>query len=162
MSLFEGGFGRNALGVALWVNGALVYPTGEPPQPRAFLAISPQQIALVCALQIGDRAEAVRRELRCADRSDTVDEANRLFREERREPRLARERRKPRGFIEVRGNLCEEFVGGQADGHRDAKFAFDLGGKVRQHLCRRTCRAVARFQSDREMPRRSTAVRPVA
>ena len=132
---FEGSFSRNAFRVAFRVDGALVCPAGEPPQPRAFLAVPSHQIALISTLQVGDRAEAVSRELRRAHRTDTVDEANRFLREERWGLSLP-QNGEAAGFVEIRGNLCEEFVGGQAYGYRDAEFAFDVGGKPRQHLCR--------------------------
>jgi len=80
--MLEGRFGRNALRVTLGVDGAAVHPAGKSPEPRAFNAIPPHQVAFLSTLQICNRAEAVGREFGRADRPNAVDEADRFFCEE--------------------------------------------------------------------------------
>src|SRR5664279_5889012 len=88
----EGGFRRNALGVALWIDGARVDPARQMPEAGAFLAVAADEVLLLGALQVGDQPIAVGGELARAHRADAVDEADRLSRQNRRGLVLAERR----------------------------------------------------------------------
>src|SRR5450759_4311285 len=85
---FKRGFRRNAFGLAVGADGALVDPARQPPEPSAFLAIAAHQVVLVGPLQVGDQAKSIGGKLGGAHRADTVDEADRFWREKFRGVRL--------------------------------------------------------------------------
>ncbi len=110
----EGRLRRHALGVAHRIDPAHVEPARQLPETRAFLAIAAHQFEPVGALEIGDHAIAVRRQLGGADGADAVDEADRFRRQEFLGVLLA-EHGKAARLVDVGGNLGEEFISREAD-----------------------------------------------
>ena len=126
----------HALGFAIGADFALVDAAREAGEAAAFLAVAAHQLDLARPLQIGDAMKAVARKPRRARLADAEDEAHRLRREKCLRLACA-EHRKAARLVEVGGDFGEEFVAGEPDRDGDAEVLLDVGGKPRQHLCRR-------------------------
>src|SRR5581483_1123219 len=101
--------------------------------PQTFLAVAPHQIGLRGALQIGDDAETVLRQLRRADRANAVNEADGLWRQEGSRFGAAEHGEAAR-LVEIGGDLGEELVAGQPDRDGDPALALYLAGEAGQRL----------------------------
>src|SRR5215472_7201830 len=78
----EGGFRRNALGLALGPDRPIVETAGEVSESGALGAVAPPQVDLAGALQISDGAQAVAGEALLRHLADAEDQRHRLRRQE--------------------------------------------------------------------------------
>src|SRR5581483_6361223 len=98
---------RDALGFARWIDLAAIEAAGEPPQPRAFIAVAAHEVLLFGTLKIGNCTESVVGQLCGAHCADAVDEADRLL-SQKSDRFLGAEHSKTPRLIHIRCNLCQE------------------------------------------------------
>src|SRR5262249_29174924 len=129
----EGGFRRNALGLALGPDRPIVETAGEVSESGALGAVAPPQVDLAGALQISDGAQAVAGEALLRHLADAEDQRHRLRRQESG-GLVAAEDRKAARLVEIGGDLGEKLVAGEPDRHGDAERGLDLAGETRERL----------------------------
>src|SRR5262249_27049774 len=127
--LVEGRLGRDALHLAVGIDPAVVLAAGEAVEPPADDAVAPEEPVLLDAAQIGDGGDAVAGELRLERLAHAPDQADGFGAQEVQHRGPADDRVAPR-LVEIRGDLRQELVVAEADGHGDPDAPLDLEGEA--------------------------------